>query len=43
MSAGGADVTSIAKDVQKFDAAGEPVADKASAAEDFVVPEEWKQ
>jgi len=43
MSAGGADVTSIARDVQTFDAPGEPVADKASAAEDFVVPEEWKQ
>ena len=43
MSAGGAEVTSIAKEVQTFDAPGEPVADKASAADDFVVPEEWKQ
>jgi len=38
-----AEVVAIARDVMKFDAPDEAVADKASAADDFVVPEEWKQ
>jgi hypothetical protein len=41
MSADGAEIVAIAKDVMTFDAPGEPVANKAEA--DFVVPEEWKQ
>ncbi len=50
MSAGGAHVVAIAKDVTTFDAPAEPVlvddrtgaGDKAAAADDFI-PEEWKQ
>lgn len=37
-----ANVVAVAKDVHKFDVESEPVANKASA-EDFVIPEEWKQ
>lgn len=42
MSAGGVEIVAIAKDVHKFEAPEEAVATKESAAEDFVVPEEWK-
>jgi uncharacterized protein len=51
MSAGGAQIASIAKDVVTFDAAGAPLAevtdrtgsgDKAAASDDWV-PEEWRE